>query len=290
MFYWLTKRKLRYIGQLADGVHLISEGQLQHRVAEHSQDELGSLAHSINHMAQELQTKIEAERNAEKVKNELITNVSHDLRTPLTSVMGYLRLLYEHRYESPEQLEEYVRVAYAKSEQLQGLVEDLFEYTKLSGPGVQVAHLSVCLNELLEQLVEEWIPLFDEEVLAVRRAIPEARLFLGVDAEKLVRLLENLFSNAIKYSTKPGEVAVTLQDTGDGAQITVENSGEQIDPEDLERMFDRFYRMEKSRSAKSGGSGLGLAIARHIVALHEGKIWAESEAEKVRVHVWLPRV
>jgi signal transduction histidine kinase len=288
-FYWLTKKKMRYIGELAEGLHLISEGHLQHRVPELSQDELGSLAHSVNHMAQELQTKIEAERQAEKVKNELITNVSHDLRTPLTSVMGYLRLLHEHRYESPEQAEEYVRVAYAKSEQLQGLIEDLFEYTKLSGQNVQIYRNPVCLNSLLEQLVEEWIPLFDEEELAISLQVPVERVNLGVDAEMLVRVLENLYSNAIKYSSKPGEVSVTLEDTGDGARITVENTGEPIASQELERLFERFYRVEMSRSGKSGGSGLGLAIAKHIVALHEGTISAECEENKVRFHVWLPR-
>ncbi|MBL0387259.1 HAMP domain-containing histidine kinase [Tumebacillus sp. ITR2] len=288
-FYWLSKRKVRYIGELADGLLLISEGQLEHRVPEISSDELGSLAQNINHMTNELQTKIEAERLAERMKNELITNVSHDLRTPLTSVMGYLRLLHEHRYESTEQLEEYVKVAYSKSEQLQGLIEDLFEFTKLSGPGVQLVKQEICVHDLLEQLIEEWVPLFEAEGLSVLRTLPEGHLFLPVDAEKLVRVLENLFSNVVKYSTKPGVVAITLRDTGDGAQFTIENHGEPLTSEELERLFDRFYRVEQARSSARGGSGLGLAIAQNIITLHGGRIWAESEGERVTFQVWLPR-
>lgn len=288
-FYGMTKRKIRHIKQLADGVQLISEGNLQHRVPARSLDELGALAKSINHMAQELHTTIEAERHAEKAKNELITNVSHDLRTPLTSVMGYLRLLHEHRDETPEQREEYVRIAYGKSEQLQGLVEDLFEFTKLMGQEVRLGAEEVCLQELLGQIVEEMVPLFDEAGLSVQLELPEARLYLAVDAEKLVRVVENLLSNAIKYSIKPSAVLVKLIGSRVGVEIVVENRGKPISPEELSRLFERFYRVEQSRSSEHGGSGLGLAIAKSIVELHQGKIWAECEGECIRFHVWLPR-
>lgn len=133
LFFLLTRRQILYLEKLADGLLVMSQGRLAHRVQERSRDELGSLARSINVMAAELERNIEAERQAERTKNELITGGSHDLRTPLTSIKGYLHLLHTRKYESPEQMAQYIRIAYAKTEQLEELVEDLFEYTKLSG-------------------------------------------------------------------------------------------------------------------------------------------------------------
>jgi signal transduction histidine kinase len=287
LFYRFTKRKTGYIEELADSLLVISQGKLDHRVEVRGEDELGSLARNINRMAEELQANIERERQAEKTKNELITNVSHDLRTPLTSVLGYLRLLKDHPAGGPDQ-QEYTRIAYEKAEHLKRLVEDLFEYTTLSGQGVQLYRQTICMNELLEQLVEEYVPLAEEQQLIFCKALPDERLYVSVDPEKFVRVLENLFSNAIKYGKKPGSIDVTLASEAGGIRLSVANKADEMAPEALNRLFERFYRVEQSRSRKTGGSGLGLAIVKSIVELHGGRIQADYRDGVLSFHIWLP--
>lgn len=289
LFYFLTRRKMRRIQDLSAGLLEISTGNLDHRVDSEGEDELASLASNINHMAEELKTKIEQERQAERTKNELITNVSHDLRTPLTSIMGYLRLLKDGRYEDDQKQSEYVQIAFNKSEQLKGLLEDLFEYTKISGDGNKLHKERVNLGELLDQLTEEWIATAEDSNIVLKKDLPSDRVNVYIDPDKMVRVFENLFSNAIKYSHKPGVVRVNMNAEEAAVTICVENKGEPIPPEQLSRLFERFYKVEQSRTSASEGSGLGLAIAKSIVDLHGGDIWAESDGEQIRFLLKLKR-
>jgi len=289
LFYFLTRRKMRKIQDLSAGLLEISTGNLDHRVDDAGEDELASLARNINHMAEELKTKIEEERQAERTKNELITNVSHDLRTPLTSIMGYLRLLKDGRYEDEQKRNEYVQVAFNKSEQLKVLLEDLFEYTKISGDGNKLRKERVNLGELLDQLTEEWLATAEESNIVLRKDLPQERVNVYIDPDKMVRVFENLFSNAIKYSHKPGVVRVKMNAEDASVIVCVENKGEPIPPEQLSRLFERFYKVDQSRSSNSEGSGLGLAIAKGIVDLHGGEIWAETDGEQIRFKLKLNR-
>lgn len=288
IFYAMTKRKMAYLEELARGLSEISKGRFRFRIAERSKDELGSLAASINRMAEALQDTMEEERRAERTKNELITNVSHDLRTPLTLIMGYLRLLKDKHFEDPKQAESYLQIAYSKSEKLKVLIDDLFEYTKLSNQADNMNPESICLNELLEQLTEEMVTFTERLQLHLEKDMPAERLIACIDANKMIRVFENLLGNAIKYSIKPGTIRVTLARDGDEwAKVTVSNRGDSISPEDLHRLFDRFYRVDASRTSSSGGSGLGLAIAKSIVEAHRGIIYAESEDDEIRFIVKL---
>lgn len=287
LFYFLTQRKMTYIEELAGGLREISKGNLHYRVVNRSRDELGSLALHINHMTEELQTTIEEERNAEKTKNELITNVSHDLRTPLTSIIGYLRLLKDKNYENEQQAENYLNVAYNKSEKLKSLLENLFEFTKLSHSGVELQLEKVCINELLEQLLEEFVTYAEENQLKLVKMFPADKLMVPIDADKIIRVFENLLTNAVKYSLKPGEIKVMMWEDDENVKICMVNKSEAFRGEELARIFDRFYRAETSRSTETGGSGLGLAIAKSIVNLHGGDIWVENEKNEIRFWVKL---
>lgn len=290
LFLNITKRKIAYIEELAKGLLEISKGNLDYRVNKNSRDELGSLADNVNFMAKELKEKIEEERKAEKTKNELITNVSHDLRTPLTSIMGYLRLIKDKRYESSEQIDEFIDIAYGKSEKLKVLIDDLFEYTKLSSSKISLNREDICINELLEQLMDELIPISEENSVSFTQEIPQERIISNVDGDKIVRVFENILMNAVKYSYKPGIVRVRLLDEGQKLRVCIENNSDNIDAEDLSKIFDRFYRLEKSRSSSTGGSGLGLAIAKNIIELHDGEIWAQSDGNTVSFCVRLEKV
>lgn len=287
LFYFLTKKKMRYIEELAKGLKEISKGNLGFRVKQKSRDELGTLAVNINHMTEALERTIEEERRAEQTKNELITNVSHDLRTPLTLIMGYLRLLKDKNYKDEQNLQNYVNIAYRKSESLKVLIDDLFEYTKLVNRGIQLEKQNVCLNDLLEQLMEELVSYVNSNELELTSAFPREKLFVHVDVDKMIRVFENLLANAIKYSTKPGEIKVAMKEKDGLAEVCVTNKGEPLSQSELSRLFDRFYRVDESRSSENGGSGLGLAIAKSIVELHNGHVWAESENEEIRFYVQL---
>lgn len=287
LFFWITKRKVKYIGELAHGLQEISKGNLNYRVPARSQDELGSLAGSINRMTAELQQTLEEERRAEATKNELITNVSHDLRTPLTLIMGYLRLLKDKNYESTGQADSYINIAYGKSEKLKSLIDDLFEYTKLSNKGDTLKLDTVCINELLEQLLEEMVSYAEDNELNIVRAFPPEKLKVNIDADKMIRVFDNLLTNAVKYSRKPGTIRVLLFRESDSVTVRISNNGTPLTKEETERLFDRFYRIDPSRSSETGGSGLGLAIAKSIIDYHGGDIWAECEGDEIRFWVRL---
>lgn len=275
IFIIVTNKKMKYIEEIASGVRIISSGDLSYRVQEKGKDEIKNLAGNINTMAEEIESRIEAERRSEKTKSELITNVSHDLRTPLTSVMGYIGLIKEGKYEDEAMMMEYLNIAFNKSNQLKELIEDLFEYTKLNNQGIVLEKNKVNIVEFLSQIIEEYIPMFEENEIEIVKKFVDEKYIVEIDAGKMVRVIENLLSNAIKYSYKPGEVIVSTYKNDGYVNIVIKNKGDNIPKEKVERLFDRFYRVDEARNSNVKGSGLGLAISKNIVKLHDGDIWAE---------------
>ncbi|MEX3744230.1 sensor histidine kinase [Lysinibacillus xylanilyticus] len=287
-FFYLTKRKMKQIESLAEGVKEIAKGDLTYRIEKKGIDEIALLTENVNHMAEAIMTNIEMERRIEKQKNELITNVSHDLRTPLTSIMGYLRLLSDERYDTKEQYDEYLKIAFSKSEQLKNLIDDLFEYTKLTNESIVLVKQEVCINELLDQLIEELIPQAEENHRSFIKNFSEERIFTTVDSEKIVRVFDNLLMNAIKYSTGDGKIFVSLERQEGNVRICVANESDEFTSEELMNLFERFYKKDQSRTSVAEGSGLGLAIAKSIVELHGGKIDAKYADHLLKFFIELP--
>ena len=287
MFIIVTNKKMKYIEEIASGVRIISNGDLSYRIEEKGKDEIKKLAENINNMASEIESRIDGERRAEKTKSELITNVSHDLRTPLTSVMGYIGLIKEGKYEDENMMKEYLNIAFNKSNQLKELIEDLFEYTKLNNKGIALERTKVNIVEFLSQIIEEYIPVFEENEIEVVKKFVDEKCMVEIDAGKMVRVFENLFSNAIKYSFKPGNVIVSSDENNGFVNIAIKNRGENIPQEKVERLFDRFYRVDEARNSNTKGSGLGLAISKNIIELHNGSIWAECDGNDVSFFIKL---
>ncbi|HHY28289.1 MAG TPA: HAMP domain-containing protein, partial [Desulfitobacterium dehalogenans] len=288
----LIKNKVNYLKEIAGGILEISKGNLDFTVAVKGNDEFKVLAQNINYMSAELKSKIEDEKRAEKTKNELITNVSHDLKTPLTTIIGYLSLLNDKKYETQDHLDEYLGKAYAKSLKLKKLIEDLFEYTKLSNGIIQVNKSSINLIELIEQQIGEISLLAKQNNLCFVKSFSHPTIEVEVDSDLMARVFENIFSNAIKYSYKdlPGDIVVHIRKEGNKVTVLIENQGDTIPTELLPLLFERFYRVDESRNSRMPGSGLGLAIAKSIVELHDGDIYAESEANKIRVCIVLQAI
>ncbi len=286
-FLLLISRKIKYLRYISKRIKEIANEGFGSIIEIRGDDEIAALCLNINSMSKELKNKFDHERDLEKAKYELIGGVSHDLRTPLTSIKGYLQLLKDKEYQTPEQLENFIEVAFNKTEMMENLIEDLFEYTRLAGQETKLEYQRLCLNDIVNQVVMDYGPLFKKENLELKAAIPDERYYVQINPDKYVRVIENLLGNALKYSLKPSEVWVLLSSVDHGVKMTIQNNGQVIDAESLSHLFDRFYRIEKSRSKETGGAGLGLAIAKSIVELHGGKIWAENKNETICFNVWL---
>ncbi|MED3051285.1 HAMP domain-containing sensor histidine kinase, partial [Bacillus thuringiensis] len=246
IFLILVRKKIVYLKRISDNVNDIANGKLGLTIEIKGKDELTQLAQNINYMSKELEDTFEQERRLERTKNELITNVSHDLRTPLTSIIGYIDLLKRGQYDSETQLQEYLETTYLKSKRLKYLIDELFEYTRLSGIDAKLNFNEVDLSGLLEQIVGEYIPIFEKESLNVQKSITEETIPIIMDVEKMVRVYENLFMNAIKYSMKPSELSVCLELIGNKAILKVSNKVEKPSVSDPNKLFERFFRGDKA--------------------------------------------
>ncbi|MFC6331062.1 sensor histidine kinase [Paenibacillus septentrionalis] len=277
----------RYINEIIDGLRSIADGKLDHTIPVKENHKLGDVAESINLMAQQLKQLIEEERRAEQSKNDLITGVSHDLRTPLTSILGFLEVLKDEHYRDEVEMMHYVDIAYSKSEHLKHLIDDLFEYTRMNN-GMPLAREPLALDDFLHQLMGEYEPTLQKAGLMGRLIIEHPHLRINADGSLLVRAFGNIIHNAMQYGKEGKVVDVTLRREHEHATVTIANYGNPIPASDLPFIFDRFYRIDKSRSLETGGTGLGLAIARSIVELHEGTIRAESDSYRTAFKLSFP--
>lgn len=284
----LSRRRILYLVRITRAVQRIANGHFDERIPVRYNDEMGELASNLNKMSEQLKTSIEDERRAERTKSELITNVSHDLRTPLTSIAGYLGLIEQDRYRDEVELRQYVHIAYEKSKRLQALIDDLFEYTRLTGGGLSLKKSELDLVEMIGQLTAQFQYEMRQAGMEIRLSFPKHKVMLQADGDKLARVLDNLLANAVNYGKDGVYIDVAVRIHGKEAIAEVINYGYPIPPQDLPHIFDRFYRVEKSRSEDTGGSGLGLAIAKQIIELHGGSIRAESDRSRTVFEIKLP--
>lgn len=275
-FLILTKKFVIYMGRIVEGINEISQGNFSHRVVINNEDEFAIIADKLNEMADNINNIMENERKTESAKNELITSVAHDLRTPLTSIIGYLDLVSAKEL-SPETQKKYTQIAYNKSLRLENLIEDLFTYTKFNFGEVQPVKTEVDVVKLINQLLDEFYPRFKEYKLKYSFHTNDESAVLTVDGDLLARALANLISNAIKYGKSGGDIKINLDKQKDYVIISITNYGEIIPEADLKKIFQKFYRVETSRSSETGGSGLGLAIADRIISIHGGSLVANSD-------------
>ncbi|UPM52812.1 HAMP domain-containing sensor histidine kinase [Gottfriedia acidiceleris] len=285
-FLLLIRKKILYLKEISSTVQLISQGKLGAVIELKGRDELTQLSMNINTMSKELEQKFKNERHIENVKNELITSVSHDLRTPLTSILGYSNLLKNREYKNENELYEYLNTIYTKSHDLKNLINELFEFTRLSSPDIILSKQKVDLSQLIEQIIGENIPIFQKEGLNIKKESIAEDIEITIDVEKMVRVFDNLFMNAMKYSVKPSTIKVSLTQTSNEVLLSISNHSINVNPASLERFFEKFYREDSSRKSE-GSAGLGLAITKRIVELHKGSIWVELKDDWITFFVKL---
>lgn len=289
-FLLLQESSIRYISHISDAIQNISEGDLNTTIDVIGDDEFSSMAANLNKMAEDIRQLMEKERESERTKNELITNVAHDLRTPLTSIIGYLELLAGNTRIDPEMQHKYIEIAYGKSKRLEKLIEDLFGFTKLNYGKMSMHVAQLDLVKLLGQLLEEAYPNFAEKNLSYDLQSNVPAKMISADGNLLARLFDNLIGNAIKYGADGKRVLVQIFAGEEVVTVSVTNYGYVIPPDELPLIFNKFYRVERSRSSSTGGTGLGLAIAKEIVDMHGGTIGVTSDLNgtvftvKLQVH------
>ena len=276
-FLLLQSRSMRYISRISSAMREIAEGDLNITLDVEGDDEFADMAENLNNMVEELRQLMDKERESERTKNELITNVAHDLRTPLTSIIGYLELLSGPVKLNEEMQKKYLDITYKKSKRLQKLIEDLFGFTKLNYGKISMKVSKVDIVKLLSQMLEEFYPNFMEKNQAYELQSNVTAKVITADGNLLARLFDNLINNAIKYGSEGKKIIVKVDATDTVVTVSVTNFGYVIPKEELPLLFEKFYRVEQSRSVNTGGTGLGLAIAKNIVDMHGGTIGVTSD-------------
>ncbi|MEK3886364.1 sensor histidine kinase [Bacillus sp. FSL K6-3431] len=284
------KQYIRNLFQMMNEIGYIAEGNFEHQIETFYNNELDTLATNINNIVLQLKNAIAEERHLEHTKNELITNVSHDLRTPLTSTIGYLGLIEQDKYRDEVELRHYTGIAYDKALSLEHLINELFEYTRMQDKRLILNKVPINIAEILGQLIIQNHLQFNTNNISCREFISTEKMLVLGDGEKLARVFDNLITNAINYGKDGKYIDITAKEENDTIIVIVTNYGEPIPNIDIPHIFERFYRAEKSRSMDTGGSGLGLAIAKSIIAHHDGTIEVESNMEKTSFIVRLKKL
>lgn len=290
-FFLLSRSSILYLEEISRALQQVSQGRFDIQIRHRSADELGELGTHLLEMAARLRQRVDEEKRTEKSKNDLISSASHDLRTPLTSILGYLELIEKGPVEDLKTLRRYAGVAYQKSYQLKQLIDDLFEYTTVAHGPLQLLQEKIDLKELLGQLAEEFVPALQSAGMEYRLRFPDEECMVLADGSLLVRAFQNLVTNAIRYGRqgKRIDLEIVAIET-EWISCSVVNYGPPIHPRQLKRIFERFYRIEDSRSESNEGAGLGLAIAQNIARLHQGELSARSDSVKTVFEIRLPRL
>ncbi len=275
--FFLSAALTDRIATLNRAAEQIAQGRLQTRVAVEGRDELAQLTRSFNVMAEQLEMAQAKQRELDTLRRDLVAWVSHDLRTPLTSIRAMLEALADGVVDDPETVQRYYRAAQEEIRSLSQLIDDLFEVSQIDAGGLKLDIAPNSIGDLISDTIERFAETARRQGIQLTGSLSASTDPVQLDAPRIGRVLANLTANALRYTPTGGQITITAQRITPGVEVTVADTGEGIRPEDVPFVFDRFYRGEKSRSRATGGSGLGLAIARGIVEAHGGHIHVESE-------------
>jgi signal transduction histidine kinase len=268
----------------------IAQGNLNVRVPVTGRNEMAELAHSFNEMAEQLEAAARKQRELDTLRRDLVAWVGHDLRTPLTSIRVLLEALADGVVDDPTTVQRYLQTAQRQIRSLSVLIDDLFEMAELDAGGLGLEQHPNSISDLVSDTLESFSALAAQQGVTLVGSVEPGIDPVSMDAGKIGRVLANLVSNALKHTPAGGTVQMLALGVAEGVQVEVRDTGEGINPRDLPRIFDQFYRGEKSRSRDTGGSGLGLAIAKGIVEAHGGRVGVESSpSEGTRFFFTLPK-
>ena len=275
--YFLSSTITDRIHILKGAAQKLAEGDLKTRVPVNGRDEVAALAQTFNQMAEQLEAADQQQRNLERLRADLIAWVGHDLQTPLASIRAILEALEDGLVDDPETIQRYLNTAQRDVQSLSALIDDLFQMAQLNTGGIPLDRTPSSLADLISDTLETFSELASRQQIKLEGSVESNVDPVRMDTQRIGRVLNNLISNALRYTPAQGEVSVFARRTNSGVEVTVADSGEGIRAEDLPHIFESFYRGEKSRTRAKGGAGLGLAISRGIVQAHGGDIRVQSE-------------
>ena len=258
----------------------IQEGNLDFELpVEYSGDEIASLTKDFEEMRIILKNNAEEKIKAESEEKELIRNISHDLKTPLTAIKGYVEGLLDGVADTPEKREKYLKTIYNRASDMDKLIDELTMYSRIDMNRVPYTFTKIDINHYMEDCCEEiGLELETKGISMEYHNFSNEEQYVMIDIEQMKRVINNIISNSVKYmSDRKGMIRIELFNDGDYALIRIEDNGKGISPEDLKHVFERFFRADSSRNSKQGGSGIGLAIVKKVIEEHGGMIWAESK-------------
>ncbi len=267
------------IRDLGNAVRAVASGDLRARAVVHSSDELGGLAQAFNRMAEQLEASFARQQDLERARREMVVAVSHDLRTPLSSIRAMTESINDGVVDDPETVRRYLRTMEAEVARLSTLIDDLFELSQIDAGALELHLEPASLPDLISDTLEAMRAQARQRGLALEGEVADGLPDVLVDSRRIQRVLFNLVQNAIRH-TAAGSVFIHARAAGAEVAVEVSDTGEGIAREDLPRVFEPFYQGDKARSRKDGGSGLGLSIVKALVEAHGGRVWAASEPGK----------
>lgn len=284
LLYRLLKKVFGYIDEIGKATE-----ELVNKDVEYIElpDELEEIQKRMNHLKRESEKNEKLAKENEEKKDELIVYLAHDIKTPLTSMIGYLSILDEIDDMPKKKQKNYISIALDKSYRLEDLINELFDVARFNSEKIVLEKEELNLNLMLEQIIDDFYPTLRELNKSIKLNYNEP-ISINGDSDKLSRVFNNLIKNAISYSKEESEIVINLKKDNNNAIVEVINKGKQISKEKLSKIFEKFYRLDSARTSRIGGSGLGLAIAKDIVELHNGTIIAESNEEETTFRVTLP--
>jgi len=276
---WVYQSILRPIGKLQEATKKIRDGNLDFTLEVEDDDEIGQLCQNFEEMRIRLKESTEEKVQYDKESKELISNISHDLKTPITAIKGYVEGIMDGVASSPEKLDKYIRTIYHKANDMDRLIDELTFYSKIDTNRIPYTFSKIHIADYFDDCVEELnLELDAQHVDLTYFNYLEDDPIVIADAEQIKRVINNIVSNSIKYMDKSHKVInIRLRDVGDFVQVEIEDNGKGIATKDLTKIFDRFYRTDASRNSTRGGSGIGLSIVKKILEDHGGKVWATSK-------------
>ena len=284
LLYRLLKKVFGYIDEVGKATEDLVNKDVEYIELP---DELEEIQKRMNHLKRESEKNEKLAKENEEKKDELIVYLAHDIKTPLTSMIGYLSILDEIDDMPKKKQKNYISIALDKSYRLEDLINELFDVARFNSEKIVLEKEELNLNLMLEQIIDDFYPTLREVNKSITLNYDEP-ISINGDPDKLSRVFNNLIKNAISYSKEESEIVINLKKDNNNAIVEVINKGKQISKEKLSKIFEKFYRLDSARTSRTGGSGLGLAIAKDIVELHNGTIIAESNEKETTFRVTLP--
>ncbi len=273
-------RQAKLLSMIIDALQRISAGDLSVQLPETGAVELRQVSRLTNQIVGNLKDDISKLEKLERVRSEFLANVSHELRTPIFSIQGFIETLIDGAIDDPQVNREFLQKAYEHSERLNTLLNDLIEISRIESGEMRMSFRYFNISDFIKNVAEEMRPKAEKKSLQVLTKLSGDEVLVLGDRERLRQVLSNLIDNSIKYTDEGGTVEVGFEELQHSVRVYVRDNGSGIGKEHLERIFERFYRVDKNRSRSVGGTGLGLAIVKHIIEAHNSKIEVKSEPGK----------